>query len=66
MMLYNLAYCGLLLFSLVGLAVCNCSKIFQIYVCKLIGGGEFSIYGVDSDLFLFAVLICPTIVSGKF
>ena len=46
-MLYLLEYYGLLLLSLVGLAVCGCSKILQIYVRKLIGGDELFIYGVD-------------------
>ena len=37
MMFYLLAYCGFILLSSKGLAVCGCSKILQIYVCKLIG-----------------------------
>ena len=40
MMIYCLAYCELLLFSLVGLTVCSCSRIIQIYVCRLIGRDE--------------------------
>ena len=40
MMLYILDYFGLLLLSLVGLAVCGCSQIIQIHACKLIGGDE--------------------------
>ena len=59
-------YCGLLLLSLVELAVCGCSQIIQIYVCKLIGGDEVLIYQVDSDLLLLAVVICPTIWGGRF
>ena len=49
MMSYLLGYCELLLFSLVGIAVCCCSQILQRYVCNLIGGDEFLIALVDSD-----------------
>ena len=61
MMSYILAYCVLLILSLVGIEVCCCSQILQIFVCKLIGGDEFLNLGVYSDLFLLAVVICPTI-----
>ena len=43
MMIYSLAYCGLQILFLVGLAVCGCSLNIQIYVCNMIGGDEFLI-----------------------
>ena len=66
MMFYIFYYFGLLLLTLVGLAVRGCSQSTQIYVCKLIGGDEFLIEGVDSDLLLPAVLNCTSIVGGFF
>ena len=66
MLFYLLYCCGLLILSLVGIAVCVCSQILQIYVCKLIVGEELFIAGMDSDLLLFVVLICPTIGGGIF
>ena len=65
MMFYLLDYCGLLLLYIVGLVVCGCSIIFQIYVCKLIGGDAFLIFRVELDLLLFTVVICPTIGGGS-
>ena len=62
----SLAYCELLLLSLVGIVVCGCSQIIQIYVCKLIGGDKFLIYGLDSDLLFLDVVICNTIGGGSF
>ena len=61
MMSYIFSYCVLLLYSLVGLIVCGCRQIIQIYVCKMMGGDEVLIYGVDLDLLLLDVVICPTI-----
>ena len=66
MMLYPLAYCGLLFFSLVGLVVCSCSQILQIYVCKMIVGYEFLIVGVDSELLSISVVTCLTIGGESF
>ena len=65
-MLYILAYRGLLIFYLVRLAVCGFSTIIQIYACNMIGGDEFLISGVDSDLLLIDVVSYPTIVGGSF
>ena len=64
MMIYHLAYCGLLIFSLVVLAVCGSSQILQICLCRLIGGAKFLIFLSYLDLLLPVVLICPTIVGG--
>ena len=66
MMFFLLVYCVLLLLYLVGLVVCGCSKILQMYVCMMIDGGEFLISGVDSDLIFLAVVICPKIVGRSF
>ena len=66
MMFFSFSYYGLLLLSLVGIELCGCSQILQIYVCKLIVGDEFLIDGVDSDLLLLAVVICTAIVGGLF
>ena len=60
MILYLFAYCVLLLLSLVGIAMFDCSQILQIYECKLIGGYQFLISWVYSDLFLIALVIYPT------
>ena len=49
-----------------GLTVCGCRQIIQIYVCKMMGGDEVLIYGVDLDLLLLDVVICPTIEGGSF
>ena len=54
-----LAYCGLLTLSLVGILVCSCSQILQIFMCKLIGGNQLLVSVVDSDLSLLEVVICP-------
>ena len=61
MMLYHLAYFGLILFSLVGLEACGCSQIIQICACRLIGGDEFLIAWADLYWLLTAVLIFLTI-----
>ena len=37
MMLYFLAYCELLFFSLMGITVYSCNQILQICGCRLIG-----------------------------
>ena len=66
MMSYILAYWELLLFFMVGLAMCVYSQIIQRYVCKLIVGDEILIAGVYSELLLFDVVICPTIGGGSF
>ena len=47
MMFYLLDYFGLLLFSMVGISVCSCSQILQIYACTMVGGDELFISGVD-------------------
>ena len=39
-MFYLLDYFGLLLLSVVGIAVCICNQILQMYVCNLICGDE--------------------------
>ena len=65
-MLYLLAYCGLLHLSLVGLSVCGYSQIILIYLCKLIAGDEFLVAGVYSELLLLAIGICSTIRGGNF
>ena len=64
MLFYLLACCGLLLYYLVRLSVCCFIQILQINACKMIGGYEFFIYGVDSDLLFPAVVICTTIGGG--
>ena len=66
MMFYILDYCVLLIMSLVGLVVCSCSQILQIYVCKMIVGYEFLIVGVDSELLLISVVTCPTVGGESF
>ena len=43
MVLYCFSYCELLFFPLVGLKVCGCNRIIQIYACRMIGGYEFFI-----------------------
>ena len=64
-MFYLLVYRGLLLLSQVGLAVCSCIKILQIYGCKMIGGAELLVSGVDPELLLLAVVICIAIGGGS-
>ena len=59
-----LAFCGLLILSLVGPSVCGCSRIIQIYTCNLIGREESLIDRVYLDLLLLPVVICPKIGSG--
>ena len=66
MMLYILASCGLRILSLVGLVVRGCSKIIQIYTCKLIVGDKLLTALSYSDLFLLAVVICTKIGGGRF
>ena len=66
MMTYILAYCELLLLSLVGIAVCGCIQNLHRYVCKLIGSDEVLVVRVDSELFLLAVVTCHTIGGGSF
>ena len=60
-MLYNLAYCGLLILSLVGLVLCGCSQILQTCECNIIGGNELSYALTDLDTLLSDVVIYPTI-----
>ena len=66
MMYYLLEYCGLLLLSLVGLAVCGCIQNIQRYLCKLIVGDYFLIDVLYSYLWLISVVICTTIGGGIF
>ena len=51
--------------ALVGLAVCVCSQIIQIYACTLISGDELLIAGLYLYLSFLAVFICPTIGGGS-
>ena len=64
-MLYPLAYLRLLLLSLVWLAVCGCSQILQIYLCRLIVRDELLIDGVYLEWLLILVVISPTIGGGS-
>ena len=65
MMIYLLAYCELLILSLVGIVVCGFNKNIYRYVCKMIGGNGVFIVGVDLELLLLAVEICPVIGGGS-
>ena len=65
-MSYLLDYCGLLLFSLMGIAVCGCSWILRRYVCKMIGGNKLLVNRVYSYLLLIPAVTYPTFGSGSF
>ena len=49
-----------------GISLCGCSQILQIYACKLIVGDELLIVGVDLYLLLLDVVISPTIGVESF
>ena len=61
MVIYCVAYCELILLSLVELTVCSCNRILQICGCMLIGEEEFLIVWANFDWLLPDVVICPTI-----
>ena len=65
MMIYCLAYFGLLLLFLMGITVCGCNLILQICACRLIGGDELLIVWAYLDLSLPAVVIFPMIGGGS-
>ena len=65
MMIYFLAYCELLLLSLVGLRLFVSNPILQICGCMLIGGEELLIVWKNLDWLLPAVVICPTTEGGR-
>ena len=56
-MLYSLAYCEILVLSLVELMVCVCNWIIKICGCRLIGRKEFLIVWENLDWLLTTVLI---------
>ena len=45
--------------------MCSCIQILQIYGCKMIGGDELLVSGVDPELLLLAVVICIAIGGGS-
>ena len=63
MMIYCLAYYGLLLLFLVGIAVFSCSQIIQICACRLIGGDELLIWWAYLDWLFPGVVIRPTFLG---
>ena len=58
MTLYSFYYFERLFLSLVGLTVCGCNRIIQIFGCRLIGGEELLIVWENLDWLLPAVVIC--------
>ena len=64
MMFYILAYFVLLVFSLMGILLCSCSQIIQIYACTLIGWDELFIDRLYLYLSLLDVFVCTMIGGG--